>query len=180
MAVRVQTKSADPRKAILVNSHFDSALGGLGATDAGALCAVMMEVIRNIYNAKTFDWNYPIVSFIVTEMVCFYDSTIARSFFSMELRRRSWWAHMVLLRHILGRKMYSWSSTWTAQVCDTYYVFNVLLFLTLKLQAQDQQPSSNKIRTESLRHTQRLLPTLTAPVLLLIYSKQRNFLEVWT
>lgn len=51
--------------AILINTHFDSALGGLGATDAGALVAVMIEMLRNILNSdeSQFTLNYPLVSF---------------------------------------------------------------------------------------------------------------------
>jgi hypothetical protein len=50
---------------ILINTHYDSALGGLGATDAGALVAVMMEMLRNILNSdeQHFSLNYPLVSF---------------------------------------------------------------------------------------------------------------------
>jgi Zn-dependent M28 family amino/carboxypeptidase len=50
--------------AILINTHYDSALGGLGATDAGALVAVMIEMLRNILNSneEQFELNYPLIS----------------------------------------------------------------------------------------------------------------------
>lgn len=65
VAVKIQAPNTPPNAStILINSHFDSALGGLGATDAGALCSVMIEMIRNILNsdASQFTLNYPVIS----------------------------------------------------------------------------------------------------------------------
>lgn len=60
-------------KSILINSHFDSGLGAIGATDAGALCAIMVEVIRNIFNSEQnqFSLDYPLVSLYYSNIFYF-------------------------------------------------------------------------------------------------------------
>jgi Peptidase family M28 len=64
--VKIHTakNSNQPQQAILINSHFDSALGAIGATDAGALVSVMLEVFRDILNSDStqFSMEYPLVS----------------------------------------------------------------------------------------------------------------------
>ena len=47
--VRFSPKTATGKQnAVLVNSHFDTALGTVAASDDAAMCAVMLEVLRNL------------------------------------------------------------------------------------------------------------------------------------
>ena len=64
--VHPRTNLEHPKTAILINSHFDSAMGGMGATDAGALVSVILEVFSNILNSNDvqFSLDYPLISFI--------------------------------------------------------------------------------------------------------------------
>jgi len=60
--VRITPKSSyPPKNTVLVNGHFDTVPGSPGASDDAVSCAVMLEIIRCLAQARTFDFVHGVV-----------------------------------------------------------------------------------------------------------------------
>ena len=46
VVLRLSKKGSNPENAFMVNAHYDSALGSIGASDDAVSCAIMLEAIR--------------------------------------------------------------------------------------------------------------------------------------
>lgn len=62
IVVRITPKhSYPPQNTILVNGHFDSVPGSPGASDDAVSCAVMLEVLRCLAQARSFRFTHGVV-----------------------------------------------------------------------------------------------------------------------
>ena len=60
--VRITPKNSyPPKNTVLVNGHFDSVPGSPGASDDAVSCAVMLEIIRCLAQARTFNFVHGVV-----------------------------------------------------------------------------------------------------------------------
>ena len=48
VAVRLKKRGTSPRHAVLVNAHYDSAVGSPGASDDAVSCGTMLEILRSL------------------------------------------------------------------------------------------------------------------------------------